>query len=132
MKKIFLITILCLGMHQLLMAQNNTPSMAEAIKAGVKTTMARADLTRTFMQPVGITDAQKPTVNKLILDYMEAKRALALANRNNTAAYQSQQTTLFNTFRDNLANILSKEQMTRFLASKPAPDEISFLNALFY
>ncbi|MBS0031208.1 hypothetical protein ACTJJ0_29875 [Chitinophaga sp. 22321] len=133
MKKIFLIAAMSLLGAYSVYAQQNTPGKTEQAKAGLKNTLAHADYTRIFLKKIPVTDAQKPQVNKIIADYLDAKRTLGLATRNNPAAYQQQQPALFNTFKTNLSAVLSTAQMNTFLASKPAPDDDkNFLNALFY
>ena len=133
MKRIFFIAVITLlGAHGIY-AQQNTSSKGEQAKAALKNTMAHADYTRIFLKKIPVTETQKPQVNKIIADYLDAKRTLGLATRNNPSAYEQQQPALFNTFKTNLGAVLTTAQMSAFLASKPAPDdERNFLRALFY
>lgn len=133
MKKIFLITVITLlGTHTLL-AQQNVTRPTEQAKAALQKTMEMTDFSSIFLSKITVTATQKPQVNKIIADYLGAKRTLGLAARKNPAVYPQQQPALFNTFKTNLGAVLSAEQMNAFLASKPAAnDKENFLRALFY
>ncbi|HEY9257139.1 hypothetical protein [Chitinophaga sp.] len=133
MKKIcFIAVITLLGTHTLL-AQQSTTRPTEQAKTALQKTMANADFSAIFLKKITVTDTQKPQVNKIIADYLGAKRTLGLAARKNPAIYPQQQPALFNTFKTNLSAVLSAEQMNTFLASKPAADDKgNLLRALFY
>ncbi|MGO4288315.1 hypothetical protein [Chitinophaga sp. RAB17] len=133
MKKILLIAVITLlGAHHIY-AQQSNPRAVDIIKADRVKAVSKIDFTHIFLQKITVSDTQKPQVNKIIADYLNAKRTLALATRKDPTSYQQQQPALFNTFKTNLSGVLSSSQMSTFLASKPAPgDKRNFLNILFY
>jgi len=133
MKKILLIAVISLlGTHQLF-AQQNTMSAVDLIKASRVNAVAGLDFTHLFLKNITVPDTQKPQVNKIIADYLNVKRTLALATRKDPTAYQQQQPALFSAFKTNLSEVLSPSQMSTFLASKPAPgDKRNYLSILFY
>jgi hypothetical protein len=133
MKKILLIAVITLLGSPALFAQQSTVSASEQARLALEKTMANLDYASIFMNKITITDTQKPQVNKIILDYLNAKRTLGLAARKNPAVYPQQQPALFNTFKTNLSAVLSATQMSAFLASKPPVEEkTNLLRALFY
>jgi len=133
MKKImFLISILVFGCYAGY-APQNTPSRGEIVKAGADKSLAAADYSRILLPKLGVTDAQKPQVNKLILELFDAKKALHAQDRKTPGVYEQQQPALFNSFKTKLTGVLSAQQMTTFLASKPATnDRRNMLSSLFY
>lgn len=133
MKKILLIAAITLfGVHQV-SAQQSTVSAVDMIKADRAKAVASIDFTHLFLQKITVSDTQKPQVNKIIADYLNAKRTLAMATRKDPTVYQQQQPALFTAFKTNLSEVLSTSQMSTFLASKPAPgDKRNYLNILFY
>jgi hypothetical protein len=133
MKKIFFIAVITLLGTYSSYAQQNAVRPVDMVKADRLKTMASIDFTHIFLQKITVSDTQKPQVNKIIADYLNVKRTLALATRKNPTAYQQQQPALFSTFKTNLSEILNPVQMSAFLATKPAPgDKRNLLNVLFY
>jgi hypothetical protein len=133
MKKILLIAAISLfGAHHVF-AQQSTASAVDLIKASRVNAVESLDFTHLFLKNITVPDTQKPQVNKIIADYLNAKRTLAMATRKDPTAYQQQQPALFTAFKTNLSEVLSASQMSTFLASKPAPgDKRNYLNILFY
>ena len=133
MKKIMLLAaILVIGCYTGY-AQQNTPSRGEVVKAGADKSLAAVDYSRILLPNLGVTDAQKPQVNKLILELFDAKRALHAQDRKTPGVYEQQQPALFNNFKTKLTAVLSAQQMNTFLASKPATkDRTNMLCSIFY
>jgi hypothetical protein len=130
MKKFILIFAIFFSAHQLLHAQQNNKPTAQQLQAGIKTSLARADYARLLLKNLNITANQKPEVNKLVQEYMAAKQDL---NSLDSATYVTRQAVLFNNLKNNLATVLTKEQMTAFMAAKPkTTDKPSFLMVLYY
>ncbi|MET3880280.1 hypothetical protein [Chitinophaga sp. OAE865] len=133
MKKIFLIAVLAILGGQYVYAQQSSVSPVTMVKQGYSQTRANTDYSLIYLKNIPVTSTQKPQVNKMILDYLDAKRALALENKKDPGIYQQRQPALFNSFKTKLATVLSSEQMSAFMASKPTPDaKKSLLMGLFY
>ena len=133
MKKIFFIAVITLLGGKLAQAQQSTPSPVNQVKEGYKQTRANTDYSMIYLRNIAVTDAQKPQVNKIILNYLDAKRTLALANKQDLSVYRQQQPALFNDFKTKLATVLNSEQMSAFMASKPPlDDKKNLLRGLFY
>ncbi|MFX1707444.1 hypothetical protein PV783_25970 [Chitinophaga sp. CC14] len=133
MRKIFFIAVITLLGGKLAQAQQSTPSPVNQVKEGYKQTRANTDYSMIYLRNIAVTDAQKPQVNKIILNYLDAKRTLALANKQDLSVYRQQQPALFNDFKTKLAAVLNSEQMSAFMASKPPlDDKKNLLRGLFY
>ncbi|SEW53996.1 hypothetical protein [Chitinophaga arvensicola] len=132
MKNIILIaSILLIGSYSVCAQQG--PSRAQVVKAGADKSLAAKDYSRIFLPNIGVSDAQKSQVNKLILELFDAKRALHAQDRKNPGVYAQQQPGLFNTFKTKLTGVLNAQQMSTFLASKPATDDkANMLSSIFY
>lgn len=133
MKKIMFLTgILVIGCYTGY-AQQTTPSRAQIVKEGTAKSLAAVDYSRILLPNLGVTDAQKPQVNKLIVELFDAKRALHAQDRKTPGVYEQQQPALFNNFKTKLTGVLSAQQMTTFLASKPpTKDRTNMLCSIFY
>ncbi|WP_142686535.1 hypothetical protein [Chitinophaga polysaccharea] len=133
MKKIIFIASILVIWSYSGYAQQSSPSRAEIVKAGTTKKLAATDYSRIFLPGIEVSETQKAQVNKLILEFLNAKRALNAENRKTPGIYEQQQPTLFNNFKAKLAGVLSAEQMNAFLASKPATGEkTNMLRSIFY
>lgn len=133
MKKIIFIAVITILGGKLVHAQQNALSPVNQVKEGYKQTRANADYSMIYLKNISVTDTQKPQVNKIILNYLDAKRTLALANKQDLSVYRQQQPALFNDFKTKLAAVLNSEQMSAFMASKPPlDDKKSLLRGIFY
>lgn len=133
MKKVLFIASILSICHYAGYAQQNSSSSAEIVKAAARKKMAATDYTRIFLPGIAVSETQKPQVNKLILQFLDEKRALNAENRKTPGVYEQQQPALFNNFKTKLAEVLSEAQMSAFLASKPATGEkTNMLRSIFY
>ncbi|HEY8958360.1 hypothetical protein [Chitinophaga sp.] len=133
MKKILFIASILIICQYSGYAQQSTPSNAEIVKAATRKKIAATDYTRIFLPGIAISETQKPQVNKLILEFLDEKRALNAENRKTPGVYEQQQPALFNNFKTKLAGVLNAQQMNAFLASKPATGEkTNMLRSIFY
>jgi hypothetical protein len=133
MKKIFFIAVITILGGKFAQAQQSTLSPVNQVKEGYKQTRANTDYSMIYLKNIAVTATQKPQVNKIILNYLDAKRTLALANKQDLSVYRQQQPALFSDFKTKLAAVLSSEQMSAFMASKPPlDDKRNLLRGLFY
>lgn len=133
MKKILFIAGILVICQYAGYAQQSSPSRTEIVKAGTNKMLASTDYTRIFLPGIAVSETQKPQVNKLILEFLNEKRALNAENRKTPGVYEQQQPALFNNFKTKLAGVLSAAQMSAFLASKPATGEkTNMLRSIFY
>ncbi|MFY0254118.1 hypothetical protein ACDQ55_09215 [Chitinophaga sp. 30R24] len=120
MKKIMIISAWLLLGSGMIYAQTKISGDPAKVKSSANQMLSTTDYCGIFLQEAGLNSTQYTQANKLFQDYMVNKRNLFLANRKNPDAYQEKKTTLFNTLKDNLATVLSREQLNALLTAKPA------------
>jgi hypothetical protein len=133
MKKIcFIAAIVLLGTLPAI-AQQSSVSKGQLAKAGVDKKMASLDYSKLFLKKITLSASQQTQVNSIFAAFMQSKRAMYVQNRKDPAAYQSKQDALLAKLKTDLSAVLSNEQMTVFLASKPKQgDKADYLTVVFY
>ena len=133
MKKIcFIAAIVLLGTLPAI-AQQSSVSKGQLAKTGVDKKMASLDYSKLFLKKITLSASQQTQVNSIFVAFMQNKRAMYVQNRKDPVAYQAKQDALFAKLKTDLSAVLSNEQMTAFLASKPKQDDkADYLTVVFY
>ncbi len=134
MKRAFLFLCLTSGTYAASHSQtllDKATSTASA--AGFNVSTLTTSITDKLKTKLGLSAVQLPKVSSAVSTYLKAKSAILPLVQTNKAAYQTKQSSLLSNLKTSLATTLAKDQMSKFLASKPATNTSSnVLSQLFY